>query len=253
MEANLPLVQHGLLGHDFPRHRHPCWEIHLFTGGSGRLSQEGATWPLGDGVLTLTPPQTEHELEVDEALRFYYLQFGADRTIEGILGRLAQRQAAEGPLKVDPSCLTEVSRLKDRLDSTNPDRVASGVHGFRAWLFDLVAGRPDLRPDEVDRALAWVRQHLDRRIGLDDLVAASGLDRYALSRRFKARTGLPPLAYVHRSKVEAASFLLAGTDLSLAEVASRFGFSDEFHFGKVFKKWRGQTPGRWRRSLPPPG
>jgi AraC family transcriptional regulator len=125
--------------------------------------------------------------------------------------------------------------------------VASGHHGFRAWLYDLVSGRGEEEADGVDRALVWLRKNLNRRLILDDLASEADMDRYVFCRRFKTRTGLSPLAYVHRSKVEAASFLLSATELSLAEVAQRFGFSDEFHFGKVFRKWRGDSPGRWRK------
>lgn len=248
MEAALPTIQYGFLSEDFPHHDHQVWEIHLFTSGRGVLSQDGSIWPVTSGVLTVSPPGHGHSLGVEAPLSFYYFQFPADREVSAPLGRLWERQGRFGPLRVDPPTVAEAGRLKDKLDSPVADRVASGLHGFRAWLYDLAAGRSEAEPDAVDRALVWLSQNLDRRIELDDLASVAGLDRFAFSRRFKARTGLSPLAYVHRSKVEAAGFVLAGTDLSLAEVAARFGFCDEFHFGKVFKKWRGTSPGHWRRG-----
>jgi len=248
MESRFPSIQHGFLTQEFPRHDHQQWEIHLFTGGRGSVVQGDSVWPVSTGSLTITPPHTVHELTVDGLLTFFYLQFDADREVAGVLRRLADRQKDQGPLRVDQAAVTEAGRLKVRLDSASPDRVASGLHGFRAWLYDLAVGRPESDPDGIDRALVWLRQNLDRPLTLDDLAQVAGLDRFALCRRFKARTGLSPLAYVHRSKVEAAGFLLEGTDLPLTEVALRLGYCDEFHFGKVFKKWRGVPPGRWRRG-----
>lgn len=248
METSFPSIQYGFLTQAFPLHDHRQWEIHLFTGGKGTLIQDGFEWPVSTGSLTLSPPGHAHELTVEGVLTFFYLQFDGEKEVLAVLRRLVEAQAARGPLRVDDPTLAEAGRLKDKLDSVLPDRVASGLHGFRAWLYDLAVGRPENVGDGIDRALIWLRQNLDRPLGLDELADVAGLARFAFCRRFKTRTGLSPLAYVHRSKVEAAGFLLAGTDLSLAEVASRLGFSDEFHFGKVFKKWRGVSPGRWRRG-----
>ena len=247
MEERIPSIQYGFLSHDFPLHEHEKWEIHLFTGGRGTLVQQGRVRQVSSGILTLTPPHHEHFLTVDESLSFYYLQFHAEKDIS-LLGRLVNQQEVVGVLDVEPSVVSEVVRLKSKLDSTSPDRIASGLHGFRSWLYDLAAGGGEKSPDGVDQALVWLLENLNRRLELDDLAAVAGLDRFSFSRRFKARTGLSPLAYVHRSKIEAAGFLLAGTDLPLSEVAQKLGFCDEFHFGRVFKKWRGIPPGQWRRS-----
>lgn len=248
MDAPLPTVQYGFLTHDFPFHDHRCWEIHLITGGHGTLIQDGCQWDLSAGSVTLSAPGHGHELTVDGSLSFLYLQFPGEKEVQSVLRRLVDRQTTHGPFRAEPAQVTEAGRLKERLDSPVADRVASGVHGFRAWLYDLAAGKAEAEPDGIDKALVWLGRHLGTRLELDDLAAVAGLDRFAFCRRFKARTGLPPLAYVHRSKVEAASFLLAGTDLPLADIALRLGFCDEFHFGKVFKKWRGVPPGHWRRK-----
>ena len=50
-------------------------------------------------------------------------------------------------------------------------------------------------------------------------------------------------------RVERAKQLLqAGTDLSLAEVAARAGFSDQSQFSRHFKRVVGVAPGQFRRS-----
>ena len=67
------------------------------------------------------------------------------------------------------------------------------------------------------------------------------------ARQFKAATGLPPHQFVITRRVERAKELLqAGTDLSLAEVALRAGFSDQSQFSRHFKRLVGVTPGQFR-------
>jgi AraC family transcriptional regulator len=57
---------------------------------------------------------------------------------------------------------------------------------------------------------------------------------------------LPPHQYVIMRRVERARQILqAGTNLSLAEVAARAGFSDQSHFCHHFKRLVGVTPGQF--------
>ena len=79
------------------------------------------------------------------------------------------------------------------------------------------------------------------------MAAAARLSAYHFARQFKAATGLPPHQFVITRRVERAKQLLqAGTDLSLAEVALRAGFSDQSQFCHHFKRLVGVTPGQFR-------
>ena len=78
------------------------------------------------------------------------------------------------------------------------------------------------------------------------MAAVAHLSAYHFARQFKAATGLPPHRYVIARRVERAKQLLhAGTDLSLAEVALRAGFSDQSQFCQHFKRLVGVTPGQF--------
>jgi AraC family transcriptional regulator len=95
--------------------------------------------------------------------------------------------------------------------------------------------------------LEYIEEHLDGCPTLAQLAAVVGLNPYHFARQFKAATGLPPHQYVILRRVERARQLLqAGTDLSLAEVALRAGFSDQSQFSRHFKRLVGVTPGRFR-------
>jgi AraC family transcriptional regulator len=92
-----------------------------------------------------------------------------------------------------------------------------------------------------------IEEHLDASPSLAQLAAVVGLNPYHFARQFKAATGLPPHQYVILRRVERAKQLLqAGTNLSLAEVALRAGFSDQSQFSRHFKRLVGVTPGRFR-------
>ena len=82
---------------------------------------------------------------------------------------------------------------------------------------------------------------------MKQLAAVACLSPYHFARQFKRATGLPPHQYVILRRVDRAKQLLqAGTNLSLAEVALRAGFSDQSQFSHHFKRLVGATPGQFR-------
>ena len=109
-------------------------------------------------------------------------------------------------------------------------------------------GRDGVLPRGRLRAVvAYIEDHLDAGPTLEQLAAVARLSPYHFARQFKAATGLPPYQHVIQRRVERAKQLLqAGTDLSLAEVAARAGFSDQSQFTQHFKRLVGVTPGQFR-------
>ena len=98
------------------------------------------------------------------------------------------------------------------------------------------------------RAVAeYIEAHLDVGPTLEQMAAIARVSPYHFARQFKAATGLPPHQYVIARRVERAKQLLqTGSDLSLAEVAARAGFSDQSQFSRHFKRLIGITPRHFR-------
>ena len=109
-------------------------------------------------------------------------------------------------------------------------------------------GRDGTLPRGRLRAVvAYIEEHLGGSPTLEQLAAVARLSAYHFARQFKAATGLPPHQYLIARRVERARQLLQpGTDLSLAEVAARAGFSDQSQFTHHFKRVVGVTPGQFR-------
>jgi transcriptional regulator GlxA family with amidase domain len=55
------------------------------------------------------------------------------------------------------------------------------------------------------------------------------------------------LQYALHLRVEAASGEVIGTERSIREIAERFGFENQFHFSRVFKKCTGLSPSTYRK------
>lgn len=83
---------------------------------------------------------------------------------------------------------------------------------------------------------------------LASMAEMAGLSRFHFSRIFKAETGLSPVQFVERCRIEQAKILIEAADLSLSDIAVRLGFSDQSHFTKRFAKIVGSTPAAFART-----
>jgi len=106
---------------------------------------------------------------------------------------------------------------------------------------------PDPRlPLVAQRARDYLHAHVQDDIGLDDLARASGVDRFRLTRAFKAAFGMAPHAYLIQLRLAKARHLLARGETP-AQVASALGFADQSHLGRWFRRAYQLTPADYRK------
>ena len=95
---------------------------------------------------------------------------------------------------------------------------------------------------------AFIDAHLETDIRLDAMAAACGVSPDYFLRMFKTTVGVSPYQYVINQRVERAKQLLSDDSVSLAEIALRCGFSHQEHLTRMFRRFTGVTPGRYRRG-----
>ena len=100
----------------------------------------------------------------------------------------------------------------------------------------------------VRRALEFLADNPDRNVGLDELAAVAGTEKFRLLRQFRENTGMPPHAFHLASRVRAARRLLE-TGSTVAEAAGATGFADQSHLHRQFRRSLGITPGQYVRYL----
>jgi AraC-like DNA-binding protein len=106
---------------------------------------------------------------------------------------------------------------------------------------------PRLAQHKLRVVLAFIEDHLAEKITSTALAASVHTSPFHFSRTFKAATGLPPHAFVTMRRMELSKALLAGTGLSIIEIALRSGYQTQAHFTGMFHKQVGTTPSAFRR------
>ena len=93
-------------------------------------------------------------------------------------------------------------------------------------------------------ARKFIDENLFAEIDLDQISVNVDMDRWELSRTFKAVYGTSPYRYSLYRRLDAARQLLI-KGLPLSETAVACAFFDQSHFTRHFKKAFGLTPGKW--------
>jgi len=78
------------------------------------------------------------------------------------------------------------------------------------------------------------------------LARLSGTSEDHFIRRFRQATGMTPASYGRARRVAHAAELLTSTNRTIEDIAAASGFTDRFHFSRVFKDRFGQAPGTYR-------
>ena len=151
----------------------------------------------------------------------------------------------------DPGLLPCIANALQALNDNEPrmvrdaaldallERISRSLH----WRQRL-PGNPQI-PRVALRARDYLHAHFHQNIGLDELARVCGVDRFRLSRAFKAAFGIAPHGYLIQLRLVRARRLLA-LGKAPADVASDLGFADQSHLGRWFRRANGLTPGAYR-------
>ena len=81
---------------------------------------------------------------------------------------------------------------------------------------------------------------------IEEAIADIPASRRNFVRRFKQATGLTPIRYLQKTRIEAAKRLLENTEKGLFEIMLCAGYSDMKNFRQLFKDNTGMTPKAYR-------
>lgn len=107
----------------------------------------------------------------------------------------------------------------------------------------------DRNIDVFSRIQKYIDEHIDRDIEVRELYELAGMRQAEFSSGFRRIFGIPPKQYICSRRVCRAMILLLETKLTVAEIARRTGYQDEYFFYRIFKKYKGISPGKWRENF----
>ena len=105
----------------------------------------------------------------------------------------------------------------------------------------------------VADAQGWLERSFSIANPVDEMVQRSGIPERSFKRRFTQATGIAPLDYVQRLRVEFAKRRLEQSDSAIDEISWAVGYEDPAFFRRLFARVTGVPPGVYRRRYRVPG
>lgn len=253
----------------------PITRIYYVTEGEAKVEFSGYTQVLSPGNMYYIPAFTKHSYCCDSKFTHYYLHLYEDNKfnlnlldswdlpieIPGtdldllLIKRLCEINPHMSLPKSDPATYDTNSILRQNLlinkKRTMCDRVESRgiVYQLLSRFLKRAVKKVNSGDERIEKAISYINMHIHETINLDLLAEEACLSKDHFIRLFRKETGITPLKYVNKKKIEKAQLLLLTNDMPVKNVAMSLSFEDYSYFSRLFKKKTGLTPQEYRNSV----
>jgi AraC-like DNA-binding protein len=250
-DFRLQIIEYGM-SRDFWHWNHkdlvsPFWRLYWNQRTGASVSVAGAVTALRPSQVYLIPPMTVFSKASKQPIPHFSVHFTAGPTLDAISGRLFCF-ACDTELR---PMIREVIGLMDagRSGSIECDIRANAV--VAAVLLRLPpASYAHLPADARTNAVCrYINDNYASRITIDNLAALCTMSRRGLHQLFARQTGLTPIEYVIRTRLNKAAELLHTTGRTIDQIAGETGFCDRSHFTRLFARHMGRGPAAYRREV----
>jgi len=103
--------------------------------------------------------------------------------------------------------------------------------------------------DKMNYVIEYINKSYYENHSLEEYAGMCDMSKYHFLRTFKSITGIPPLEYRNRIRLDHAKELLETTTDSIGDVAGKTGYSSNAYFCDAFKKKYGVSPVQYRKRI----
>ncbi|MFD1676232.1 AraC family transcriptional regulator [Alicyclobacillus fodiniaquatilis] len=264
-------------GYDNPRHALTLSEhVHENAFEFVVIEKGLAAWELDEGRFQTragdvfhTRPGEVHRggYEVIEPCRFWWIQLEIPAPSE--LHALPENWLSMPPVEATPLVFgiwnlprvhhcgplitTSLKGLRETVERHDPlSHLKSRVAVIDFLVRLLQPERHSSIPSDVLAGLEEITNRMnaspDWHPRIPELANRLGVSVSHFHRIFRDYTGLSPMNYVERLRMQEACYLLETTDDSITKISFDLGYATSQHFATVFRRITGKSPSQWRRK-----
>ena len=269
-DPDFPLRVHFRLQDATDSHQHEFCECLYAVGGTGmHQSEDHAPIPIRRGDIIVIPRGGHHAYTRVDGLEIINLMFDTsllppilmELYSDPVYKHVFLRKYQPGEAEDFPMTHLEEEEFRKQetlLRYLLQEETNAGKHCFKLGLFMAVLSHlcevwkvhadEITVPLDIPKLTAYLSQHFQQEIYLEDLAKRAGMSRTSLGRHFHAALGMSPMIYLRNLRLRHAAELLLKTELNLKEIAYQSGFTRMSYFFKAFKDCYGVSPLEYRRS-----
>ena len=254
--------------------RHEFYEMVYIKKGNAVFEISGQPAPIGPNDIVIIKPRQPHKFVVKSqaGCEFIVLNFKFENPANGefsevslgeFLNFVSSKEA--GPfITLKVSQKNEIINIMNRiLKEKDSEDIGSDFlqHLLVLELFVLISRAlkmewensiknksPKVR-ELVQVSVKYINNNFERDISLGDIAKFVFLSPSYFIRAFKEETGISPINYLLKVRIERAKELLVESDMKISDIALNVGFSNQQRFNEIFKKHTKITPLQYRKQM----
>ncbi|MDM1407747.1 AraC family transcriptional regulator [Myroides sp. DF42-4-2] len=245
------------------------FELVYVIAGGGSHAVNGNRIPFRAGDLFLITPQDCHEFDLEGICEFMVIRFGESyvkeyqwKSIDHIECLLYYASHLSASVLVHKEDKRLVAQLIQTLQGVlkvelmyNEDLIRPIVNAILVIAARNIA-QIQLKPlgETNDAKIVQILNYIQQHIREPDLLKIAAIaDRFGMSPTylgsyFRKHGGESLQAYISAYKIRLIEHRLLFSDLRINEIAHEFGFADESHCNKFFKRHKGMSMSAFRKG-----
>lgn len=100
----------------------------------------------------------------------------------------------------------------------------------------------------LNKSISFINSNYVSDLRVPDLAKMENLSVSRYNTLFKQVTGVSPVEYIKKMRLNSACELLSATDLPIKTISSMVGYPDSHFFSRIFKKSLGVSPAFYRKN-----
>ncbi|MBM7566012.1 helix-turn-helix transcriptional regulator [Paenibacillus sacheonensis] len=148
--------------------------------------------------------------------------------------------------------LRRIAAVSDKRDGRSALRLCHGLNELWLQLQEELEDRLQKAASPPDPAIQAIRRQIEagafEHARLQDLAAASNMNRTVMTKRFKAAYGITPQRHINMLRLNRAKQLLTHTNYTLEHIAGLCGYDSGSYLSRVFQEMEGARPSEYRRQ-----
>ena len=232
---------------------HEGWFAFIVLSGSFEVTMREKKDIASEGDIVIFPSDEKFSRHILKPITILYINF---RWRGEMSGGLWQEYSPCGKLEfLDPTRVNEdIKVLRSLSNLAAPEALGIANHYFCDIWYDYCKLRTTdsildynkITDPVVGRAIRMINAGYASPIRISELAGSFNMSHINFTNRFIRATGMRPVEYLRRTRLNSARMLLISTDLPISETAQRCGFENRFYFSRCFREFYGVSPSEYR-------
>ena len=223
------------------------------VGGKGHYYTDTENYVLKAHQFMLLPPEKIHmyQADINDPWTIYWIHFSGTLLTDLNKRLSAEKYIQPTNIEYDKKIIEQWSEMYDALETgyTENSLAFANLCLYRFLSFFLCQAGvfPAVKEgNPIGESIAFMKSNIDKVLTVQDLANHLKYSSSHYTALFREKTGVAPIEYFIKLKIQYACLLLNQSNFKINEIADKVGYADCFYFSRLFKKITGKSPKDYR-------